>query len=102
MLNRMNVLLKQTTLPLLLRLMMLLALTALVILGLSAFSGDQRFLSQLRNFNLGNLIVWCYWWPLIVITSITVGRVWCLVCPVELLTSFFAKIGLKNRRPKWL
>jgi hypothetical protein len=67
-----------------------------------AYSTDAAFLKQLRNTNLGNLIVWSYWWPAIVIGAIFFGRIWCMVCPVELITTFFAKIGLKRKRPSWL
>jgi len=34
--------------------------------------------------------------------AIFFGRIWCMVCPVEVITTFFAKIGLKHKRPKWL
>ncbi len=34
--------------------------------------------------------------------AIFFGRIWCMVCPVEIITTFFAKIGLKRKRPKWL
>ncbi|MGD9930743.1 MAG: 4Fe-4S binding protein [Mangrovibacterium sp.] len=78
------------------------AFVALVVSGFSASSSDAAFLKQLRNTNLGNLIVWSYWWPAIVIGAIFFGRVWCMVCPVEIITTFFAKIGLKRKRPKWL
>ncbi len=102
MLNKINEVLLNKTLPLIFRLFSFFALLAIVLLGLSAFSSNQAFLVQLRNFNLGNLFVWSYWWPLIVISAIFLGRLWCFVCPVELITSFFAKIGAKKKRPKWL
>ena len=71
----------------------------LVITGLLAHSDDASFLYQLRNTNFGNLIVWSYWWPAIVIAAISLGRVWCMICPVELLTSMAAKFGVKGNRP---
>jgi len=74
----------------------------LIVTGLMAYSTDAGFLIQLRNTNLGNLIVWSYWWPAIVIMAIFFGRIWCMICPVEIITTFFAKIGLKRKRPKWL
>ena len=74
----------------------------LIITGLAANSTDAVFLKQLRNTNLGNLIVWSYWWPAIIILAIFFGRIWCMVCPVEIITSFFAKIGFKKKRPAWL
>ncbi len=49
-----------------------------------------------------NLFVWSYWWPLIVVSAIFFGRVWCIICPVELITALFSKIGLKLKRPNWV
>ncbi len=67
-----------------------------------AYSTDAEFLKYLRNTNIGNLIVWSYWWPAIIFLAVFFGRIWCMVCPVEVITTFFAKIGLKRKRPQWL
>jgi hypothetical protein len=74
----------------------------LIYFGLSVHSFDKQLMKELRNTNLANLIVWSYWWPLIVVLAIFFGRIWCMVCPVELITSFFAKIGFKSKRPGWV
>ncbi|GAB4375675.1 MAG: 4Fe-4S binding protein [Calditrichia bacterium] len=99
--DRINQLLRPGSLPLYLRVFMLACFIALVVVGFSAYSSNDNFLLQLRNFNLGNLIVWSYWWPLIVIGAVFLGRIWCFACPVELITSFFAKVGLKKKRPRF-
>ena len=57
----------------------------------------MAFAKILRNTNLANLIVWSYWWPVIIISAIFFGRIWCMVCPMELLTSLAARVGLKKR-----
>jgi len=80
----------------------LLVFFLLMFYGILANTNDMAFAKILRNTNLANLIVWSYWWPLIIIGSIIFGRVWCMVCPVELVTSLSAKIGLKQKAPKWL
>jgi len=74
----------------------------LIVTGLSAYSQDPILLMQLRNTNVGNLIVWSYWWPAIVIMAIFFGRIWCMVCPVELITSLMTIIGIRGKRPGWL
>ena len=74
----------------------------LIVIGFTASSSDAETLKYLRNTNLASLIVWSYWWPLIIAFSIFLGRIWCMVCPIELVTSLFASIGLRKRRPKWL
>jgi len=97
-----NKLLSKWYFPISLKYLSLVAYIILIVTGLMAYSTDAAFLKQLRNTNLGNLIVWSYWWPAIVIMAIFFGRIWCMVCPVEIITTFFAKIGLKRKRPKWL
>ena len=102
MLKQINRAISRAYLPVSLKYISLVAYAVLIITGLAAYSTDAAFLKQLRNTNLGNLIVWSYWWPAIVILAIFFGRIWCMVCPVELITTFFAKIGLKRKRPAWL
>ncbi len=77
-------------------------LFSLIYIGFLGNHNESGFLKELRNFNLANLIVWSYWWPLIIVASVFFGRLWCMVCPIELITSFFAKIGLKKSRPQWV
>ncbi len=70
--------------------------------GLAANTEDVAFAKVLRNANAANLIVWSYWWPLIILSAIFLGRVWCTVCPMELMTSLAAKVGLKRKPPAFL
>jgi hypothetical protein len=62
----------------------------------------MAFAKVLRNTNVANLIVWSYWWPLIILATIFLGRVWCTVCPIELVTSLASKVGLKRKPPAFL
>lgn len=68
----------------------------LVVGGLAATTSDMAFAKVLRNTNVANLIVWSYWWPLIILSAVFLGRVWCMVCPMELITSLAARVGLKR------
>ncbi len=77
-----------------------LTLTVFILLIYGAIgitTGDPAFAKILRNTNLSNLIVWSYWWPVIIVTAILFGRFWCSICPMELVTSFFGRIGLKRK-----
>ena len=65
-------------------------------------TNDPDFAMILRNTNLPNLIVWSYWWPFIIVTAILFGRFWCSICPMELVTSIFGKIGLRRKPGKIL
>ncbi|RLD41695.1 MAG: hypothetical protein DRI86_12960 [Bacteroidetes bacterium] len=81
------------------------SLTVFVLLiygGIGITTDDPDFAKILRNTNLPNLIVWSYWWPMIIVTAILFGRFWCSICPMELITSFFGKIGLRKRPGKIL
>jgi polyferredoxin len=83
--------------PLVLQVMTLVVFVLLIVDGFAADTDNMALARILRNTNLANLIVWSYWWPVIIISAIFFGRIWCMVCPMELLTSLAARIGLKQR-----
>ena len=70
--------------------------------GLAAPHVPEKMTGTLRNTNLASLIVWSLWWPLVIISAVLLGRVWCQVCPMELVNSLFSRIGLKRRAPRFL
>ncbi len=76
----------------------LLAVFALIIWrGLGVHAPDAAFAKVVRNTNLANMLVWAFWWPLVIGGAVLFGRVWCTVCPMELVTSLAARIGLKRK-----
>ncbi len=97
-----NKLLQYKLFPVSFKIISLIAFIAFMFIGFNTHSTDAVLLKQLRNTNLANLFVWSYWWPLIILAAIFFGRTWCMLCPVELITSLAAKIGFKRKRPKWL
>jgi len=97
-----NQLLRHTWFPLAAQLFMLGAFALLIAGGLSANTDDMAFAVVLRNTNLANLIVWSYWWPLIILSAIFFGRIWCMVCPMELIASLASRIGIKRKPPALL
>ncbi|MGZ2369432.1 4Fe-4S binding protein [Ancylomarina sp. YFZ004] len=72
----------------------------LILGGIGVTTHNPKFAIILRNTNLSNLVIWSYWWPLIILTAIFLGRFWCSICPMELITSFFSKIGLRKKPGK--
>ena len=81
----------------------LVTLTVFVLLvagSLGVTTDDPDLAYWLRNTNLSNLVVWSYWWPVIIIAAIFVGRLWCIVCPVELITYWAGRIGLRQQVPR--
>jgi len=43
--------------------------------------------------NLVNLVIWGLWWPAMVWAMVLVGRVWCAVCPLELVSNVSERLG---------
>jgi polyferredoxin len=85
--------------PIVPQLFMLTVFVLLIVGGLGVTTDDPDFVYFLRNTNLSNLIVWSYWWPVIIIAAIFFGRLWCMVCPVELITYWAGRIGLRQQVP---
>jgi polyferredoxin len=85
--------------PIVPQLIMLIVFIQLVAGGLGMTTDDPDLADCLRNTNLSNLIVWSYWWPVIIITAIFFGRLWCTVCPVEFITYWASRIGLRLQVP---
>ena len=57
--------------------------------------------------NLVNLVVWGLFWPGIVWATVLLGRVWCTICPLELVSNVFERIGrglgiAQRSIPAWL
>ena len=102
MLKKINTLLENRWFPLSFRIVTFVAFLGLVIIGFSAPTNDAFFLKQLSVTNLTTSFVWRLWWPMIILSAIFLGRVWCMVCPVEMITTFFAKIGFRLKRPRWI
>jgi len=46
---------------------------------------DPSELKLLRKTNLATLAVWGLWWPAMIVGAVLLGRVWCTVCPLELV-----------------
>ena len=97
-----NKLFKNQYFLLLIQFVTLLVFVLLIYGSIGISTNDRSFAKILRNTNLSNLIVWSYWWPLIIVTAILFGRFWCSICPMELITSFFGKIGLRKKPTKFM
>lgn len=80
----------------------LIAFALLIAGGLAVPHVSEKLAGILRNTNLAALIVWSLWWPLVIVSSVLFGRIWCQVCPMELVNTVFGKIGLKRKPPAFL
>jgi len=95
-------LLKSSWFPLSAQVVLLGAFALIVWGGLGIHAPAAPFAKVLRNTNLSNMLVWSYWWPLVIIGAVLLGRVWCMVCPMELVTSLAARIGLRRKAPRFM
>ena len=43
--------------------------------------------------NLVNLLIWGIWWPLMIWVAVWLGRLWCMLCPLELVANVAERIG---------
>jgi len=92
-------LIKARSYPLAAQVITLVGFGLLIAGGLAAPHVPAKMTGVLRNTNLASLIVWSLWWPLVIISAVLLGRVWCQVCPMELVNSFFSRLGLKRKAP---
>ncbi len=94
--------LRSKWIPVLPQVLTLVGFILIIMFGWSISTNDEKFVLTLRNTNLANLIIWCFWWPVIILASVLFGRLWCTVCPMELMASLLNRIGLKLKVPKFL
>jgi len=100
--RRVGGLFKARWFPIVPQLIMLTVFILLIAGGLGVTTDDPDCVQWLRNTNLSNLVVWSYWWPVIIVTAVLLGRVWCTVCPMELITYWAGRVGLRLPAPRLL
>lgn len=72
--------------PVALQLMALVGVLGLALNGLGIGPGVKADeLLTLRKTNLTTLVVWGLWWPGMIAIALAFGRVWCMVCPMEMV-----------------
>jgi ferredoxin len=79
-------LLKTPVLPVALQILALAGVSALAINGWGVgLAESPEELLTLRKTNLTTLFVWGLWWPGMIAVALLAGRLWCTVCPMELV-----------------
>ena len=54
--------------------------------------------SQYAN-NPGSVLAWTLWWPLIPLVFILLGRIWCMACPIPMVSDFIQRFVKPTRKP---
>ena len=72
----------------------------LAVIGWGRYAPDGVSTKLYAKANLVSLLVWGVWWPVMVWIAVWFGRVWCLVCPMELVSNIGERIGRTLRLPQ--
>lgn len=94
--------------PVVLQVVTLAALVALAVNGWGLGTDrPAKDLAWLRKTNLTTLLVWGFWWPGLIVATVVFGRVWCTVCPTELVNrvgdALARRVGWpRPRMGRWL
>ena len=49
--------------------------------------------------NPGSILAWTLWWPLVPLTFILFGRLWCTACPIPLIGDLMQRFAQPTRKP---
>jgi polyferredoxin len=64
---------------------------------------DLLFGDSSPHYNFGTAMTWIFWWSIIPLTFLLVGRVWCAICPFATLSDLVQKfVGNHRPVPKFL
>jgi len=93
--------------PYIFQALLLLLFIGLIVLSWNDFAPQSVNDKLYAKTHLVNLTVWGIWWPLMVWLAVLFGRIWCTVCPLELVNNLSERlgrrIGIQQRKlGKWL
>lgn len=79
--------------PYVFQVLTLLVFLALATIGWGLFPPNGVDNKLFAKTNLTNLTIWGLWWPLMIWGAVLFGRIWCSICPMELISNFSERIG---------
>ncbi len=71
----------------------LVALVFIAIFGIGLYPPKGVPDKLYAKSNLVNLALWALWWPFLVLVTVFLGRIWCAVCPLELVSNLSERLG---------
>ncbi|MDP1876361.1 MAG: 4Fe-4S binding protein [Actinomycetota bacterium] len=73
-------------------------LAGFVLVGYQLLTGPQA-----PSKNLGTVLMWVIWWPLIPVAFLLLGRFWCAICPFATINDWVQRlVGLERPVPPFL
>lgn len=74
---------------------MLTVFMVMIFIGWQVYTPEGVNDKLFAKTNLVTLLVWGIWWPLMVWFAVTMGRVWCMICPLELISNLTERLSQK-------
>ena len=71
----------------------LLVFIGLAVLAWDSYAPDGVNAKLYAKSNLATLLIWGIWWPGMVWTAVLFGRVWCMICPMELVSNLSERVA---------
>ncbi len=79
--------------PYVLQAVVLVAFVAMAAFAWGRFAPEGVPAKLYAQTNLVNLVLWGLWWPAMVWVTVFLGRVWCMICPLELVANGAERLG---------
>ncbi len=100
-------LIKWTAFPYVIQSAILFVFVCLIYIGWGQYADQGVDPKLYRKTNLTTLMIWGVWWPLMIWGAVLLGRVWCGICPLELIANLSERVARRfNLRtahlPKWM
>jgi polyferredoxin len=77
------------------------AFVTLIAYGWGRYTPDGINDKLYAKSNIVNLLIWGLWWPAMILVAVLLGRIWCAVCPLELVSrlseSTATRLGIPQR-----
>ena len=93
--------------PYVFQFLMLVVFITLIYIGWQVYTPENVNAKLYAKTNIVTLVIWGIWWPLMVWFAVTLGRVWCMICPLELVSNMTERLSRKlgvgqNTLSKWI
>lgn len=79
--------------PYFFQVLFLLVFLVLIVLGWMVFTPEGISDRLFARTHLTMLLVWVLWWPIMIWTAVLFGRLWCAVCPLELVSNLSERLA---------
>ncbi len=95
-----NNILRWRQFPFVFQFLLLACLIVLAFVNLSVLAPDGTNAKLFAKSNLLTLLVWGIWWPAMIWVAVLFGRLWCAICPLELVSNISERIAGRLRMPQ--